>query len=75
MNRGLKIRKLTDGQVSQATHREATMKILANAQSKSVAVAAITQTHAHATPTHLLSQRASPRKRAKFTLRGASPLY
>lgn len=54
MNKGLKIRKLTDGQVNPAIPRAATMKILANAQSKSVVVAADTQTHTHATPTHLL---------------------
>ncbi|MFM7430372.1 MAG: hypothetical protein ACKO1F_10790 [Flammeovirgaceae bacterium] len=45
----------------QLTHRTATIKILSTAQSKSVAVASIADTHPHATPTHLLSPPASLR--------------
>ncbi|MCE2955945.1 MAG: hypothetical protein LW841_02190 [Flammeovirgaceae bacterium] len=43
----------------RSTHRTATIKFLANAPSKSAAVAAIAQTNPHATPTHLLSPPAS----------------
>lgn len=40
MNEGLKIKRLINGKVSPTDPRAATIKILTNAQSKSVAVAA-----------------------------------
>ena len=54
MNGGLKIKRLINGKVSPTNPRAATIQILINTQSKSVAVPATTQTHAHATATHLL---------------------
>lgn len=55
MNEEFKIKRLAEGQVTPTVSRATTIKILSNAQSKSVGVAADTQTPAHATPAHLLT--------------------
>ena len=54
MNEGQKIKELINKQVNPTDPCAAKTKILATAQSKSVAVAATTQVYAHATSIHLL---------------------
>ena len=54
MEKRLKTKGFADRQVNPTDPRAATMKILANAPSKSVSVAAIAQAPAHTTATHLL---------------------